>query len=227
MTQIILALTIISSCIAPPNVLDGYCDAWGDFVPGLITNETWMTGMPTHVEGKALFYGPYAMDATAEYRGIEYDDCLGGVSLMSPIDIGKKAWVKIDDIWYGPYCVVDCSRRGDMYTNVVYREDVIEINFELALEVGMVSEHKDGEYEVYEWFKWVEVLVDVSPEEYSFDSEPIYYKEYFLENLEFATEYEPSVILTLDGRWKEWGRNVYFPKKEYARPLTVQNNFVR
>jgi hypothetical protein len=172
--------------------------------------------MPEYVTGKAVFYGPYAMDATANYRGISYEEegCLGGISLMSPYNIWDKAWVQIDEKWYGPYCVVDCARRGDMYPIVVYREEVIEINFELAVEVGMVSEHDVyGNYEVYEWYKDVEVLVNISPHEYSFNENPIVYKEYFLENIEFAEIREPSVILIEKNKWKEYNNEKYWVKE--------------
>lgn len=207
----------------------GYEDAWGNYVPGYITNDTWMTPMPYYVEGKAVFYGPYAMDATAEYRGIDYEEegCLGGVSLMSPIDIGKKAWVNIDGKWYGPYCVVDCAKKGDFYSIVVYREEVIELPFELAVEVGMVSPlNSDYNYKVYDWYKRVTVLVDVDPNTIQLMLEeniiqPITFKDYFLENLEFATGYQPRVIMTSDGLWKEYGEDVYW----HPEPLTNVGNY--
>jgi len=219
MTQILLATMIgLSSCVAPTSIVDGYCDAWGDFVPGIITNETWMTPMPEYAKGKAVFYGPYAMKATADYRGIDYEkeNCIGGVSLMSPYNIGDKTWVKIDETWYGPLCVVDCAKRGDMYSIVINREEVIEINFQLAMEVGMVSEHTAGKYDVYNWYKDVEILVNISPEVYfekHENPEPIVYKDYFLENLEFA-KIEPRWLITLEeGKlWKEYGNDIYWEK---------------
>jgi hypothetical protein len=74
----------------PHDNLNGYCDSWGRFVPGYIDNDTWMTPAPNHIKGKMVFYGPSVMQATADYRGMDYDGCIGGVALMSPIDIGKK-----------------------------------------------------------------------------------------------------------------------------------------
>lgn len=199
---------------------EGYTDRWGNHVPGYVTNETWMTSMPEYVSGKAVFFGPYAMDATAEYRGIDYEKegCIGGVSLMSPYNIGDRAWVKIDSTWYGPYCVVDCAKKGDIYSIVVYREEVIEINFELAVEVGMVSEqYVGGGYEVYDWYKDVEVLVNKSPYQYSFEEKPIVYVDYFLDNLEFATGFEPRVLVLEEGkRWKEYDGDKYWIKEEPA-----------
>ena len=47
------------------SIYDGYIDHWGNFVPGYIDNDTWMTPAPTYMTGNLVFYGPYAMDATA------------------------------------------------------------------------------------------------------------------------------------------------------------------
>lgn len=203
----------------------GYTDHWGNWVPGYVTNDTWMTPMPEHAFGKAVFFGPYAMDATAEYRNIDYEEegCLGGVSLMSPYNIGDKVWVKINNEWYGPFCVVDCAKKGDIYSIVVYREEVIEINFELAVEAGMVSEADVyGNYEVYDWYKDVEVLVNNSPYEYSFEEEPVNYTEFFLDNLEFASGYEPRVLVLEEGsRWKEYAGDKYWVKEELEHKIEM------
>jgi len=199
--KILLTLTILFSLLSiggvdaeASGVYDGYIDHWGNFVPGYISNETWMTPAPTYMTGNLVFYGPYAMDATAEYRGIDYEKegCIGGVSLMSPIDIGKKVWVKVDKTWYGPFCVVDCARRGDMYSIVVFRDEVIEVNFDFALELGMVSPHReDGSYDVYEWRKESVVVYvkncdggypDLLSDEYR---NPVDYSDFFLDGLSF------------------------------------------
>jgi len=220
MKTTILLLTLATSVLSGSNPYNGYIDSWGNEVPGLITNDTWMTPMPTHVSGKAVFYGPYAMDATAEYRKIDYEreGCVGGISLMSPYNIGDKAWVKLSGKWYGPYCVVDCAKRGDMYSIVVYREEIVEINFELAVELGMVSPHNNGDYRVYKWYLPAEVLVNISPDKYfssDQDREPINYKDHFLETLVFAKSFEPRVILTKDGLWKEYATDKYWIKRDY------------
>ena len=134
--------------------INGYCDHWGNHIPGYISNDSWMIGMPTYVIGKMVFYGPQAMDATAEYRGIDYDEMgcpFGGISLMSPIDIGQLAYLKINDIWYGPFCTVDCARRGDMYSVVVIRDEVVEVNYKFAERLGMVTTLSDGTYAVNKW----------------------------------------------------------------------------
>ena len=220
---LLAGMLFIGQCFSLPNpTKSAYTDSWGNEIPGLITNETWMTPFPEYVSGKAVFYGPFAMDATAEYRRINYEeeDCLGGVSLMSPYNIGDKAWVKLQGEWRGPFCVADCAKRGDEYSIVVYRQEVIEINFELALEIGMVDNYKkDGSYDVNEWSIPAEVLVNISPKEffashlYPTQIKPIIYKNYFLETLEFIDSPEPSVITLVEGKlWKEYGVNKYWSK---------------
>ena len=223
-TTILLAFTNpvqAQSCPQSQNTdgpYNGYCDSWGNFVPGLVTNDTWMTPAPTYVSGKMVFYGPYAMEATAEYREVDYaeEHCIGGISLMSPYNIGDKAWIKIDRLWYGPFCVVDCARRGDMYSIIVHREEVVEVNFDFAQQMGMVGEHKLGDYDVYKWYLNVSVLVNASPMRYfSRDFEKsVSYKDFFLRTARFATGYEPRVVQIGEGVWKEYGENVFWFKPE-------------
>lgn len=220
MTQTIMIFMILAQMTVPTSSepWEGYTDRFGYEVPGLVTNDTWMTPLPTHTKGKIVFFGPYAMDATAQYRGIDYEkeSCIGGISLMSPYNIRDKAWVNVKNKWYGPFCVVDCARRGDMYSIVANRGEVAEVNFEFAQQLGMVGENIGGDYEVYSWFMDAEVLVNVSPEEYfsegSINPDPIYYPDYFIDTLEFASGYEPRVILTNEGLWKEYGEDKYWLK---------------
>jgi hypothetical protein len=200
---------------------NGYEDAWGNWVPGLITNDTWMSHQPQYTQGKMVFYGPGAMDATAEYRGIDYEEegCIGGVSLMYAGDIGRKVWIKHQDEWIGPLCSVDSARRGDLYPVIVYRDEVVEINAKLAEELGMITiTNTPPYYEAHEWYRDVEVWLppadyqsmtphDVSP---LMMGDPIDFSEYFLETLEFATGWQPRVIQDQFGNWKEYGTDHYY-----------------
>lgn len=220
----------ISSKIEAPLPNDiSLIDNWGNTIPGITTNDSWMSPMPMYVSGNAVFYAPYVMDATAEYRGIDYDEygCIGGVSLMSPIDIGKKVWVKVNGDWIGPFCSVDCARRGDMYSIVVIREEVVEFDFDTALSLGMVGPvDRNGNYEVYNWYLDVEVFVgDANPSSFIKDRDigellkPIVYKDYFLNNAETTTAYQPRVILTRDGLWKVYGEDIYWdPPVHWYKP---------
>jgi len=201
--------------------INGYCDHWGNHIPGYISNDSWMIGMPTYVIGKMVFYGPQAMDATAEYRGIDYDEMgcpFGGISLMSPIDIGQLAYLKINDIWYGPFCTVDCARRGDMYSVVVIRDEVVEVNYKFAERLGMVTTLSDGTYAVNKWsISNVEVYIPPrSRPGIKFPTtEPIDFSEYWLERIEYVYHEEPTVI-PIEGGWKTYGLDEYwYPNKRH------------
>ena len=210
----------LSACSdsTPHNHLDGYCDSWGSFVPGYITNDTWMTPAPNYVKGKMVFYGPSVMKATAEYRGIDYKEmgCIGGISLMSPIDIGKRVWIKLENVWHGPFCSVDCARKGDMYSIVVTRDEVVEVEFAFAEQLGMVSLVPKGNriFTAHEWYRYVDVYIASSQYEKTmpdlYGQEPVNYSEWFLDTLEFAYKREPRIIDLGGGFWKAWGNNIYW-----------------
>jgi len=191
---------------------NGYVDHWGNEVPGLITNDFWMTSTPEHTYGKMVFYGYGAMEATAEYRGFDTSDCIGNIALMSPIDIGRKAWIKVDSEWYGPFCSVDCARKGDMYSIVVIREEVVEVDIHFAEKFGMVTINSDYTYDVHKWFKRVELYLPPKYNQSKLPEEgtPISYTDWFLENVEFATGYEPPIIDMGNFAWKEYGKDKYW-----------------
>jgi hypothetical protein len=212
MINILIALSLLfGGCDG-----NGCIDNWGNEIPGITTNESWMEHMPSHVEGKMVFYAPGAMDATARYRELSCNDCVGYVSLFSPSDIGRKAWIKIDNRWYGPFLSVDCAKRGDIYSVVVIREEVIEVEFEFAEKLGMAEKTDDnGGHKVMEWYKDVEVFLPplnhqrLTP--YSAHlNKPINYREYFLATVETTKDYQPRVILTNDNVWKVYGKEIYW-----------------
>jgi hypothetical protein len=201
----------------PHDNLKGYCDHWGNFVPGYITNDTWFTSSPKHVTGKMVFYGPSVMKATADYRGMDYDGCIGGVALMSPMDIGKRVWIKTEGKWFGPFCSVDCARKGDMYSVIVHRDEVIEVEFAFAERLGMVSLVPRGDriFTAHEWYRDVEIYIATNHAQSELpnlkNSIPIDYSEWFLDNLEFAQKWEPRVIPTKEPNiWRLWGHDVFW-----------------
>lgn len=215
----------LSGCYDPQphNDLDGYCNTWGEWTPGLITNETWLTPAPNYIQGKMVFYGPSVMKATADYRGIDYEEmgCIGGVSLMSPIDIGKRVWIKVENKWHGPFCSVDCARKGDMYSIIVDRDEVVEVEFGFSESLGMTSLTPSGDkiYTVYEWYRDVEVYVADSVLETELPDlgniKPIDYSEWFLDNMEFSQRWEARVIQMDNWEWKLWGKEIVWRDDAY------------
>lgn len=158
-------------------------------VPGMISNETWYTPAPDHIIGKAVWYAPYVMEATAEWRGMELDGFLGGVSLFSPEDIGEIAWLKRPNMeWEGPFLVVDASQRNHMYTTIIYVNEVVEVDFDTAERWGMVMwlDVNTNSYQINDWMiRDVEVYKGLQP---PVDSIPTNYSDWFLNMVTFNNE---------------------------------------
>lgn len=167
------------------NLLDGYLNR-GFCVPGYIDNTTWFSPAPRHIIGKATWYSEGLMKATANWRGMDLTGFVGGVSLMSPADIGEVVWLKRPgENWEGPFLVVDCSTRGDMYATIVYVKESVEVDFKTAVRWGMVSQN---EKEIYHWgLNEVEVYKGLRPPE---DSSPVIYADWFLQGVAFDNIYE-------------------------------------
>lgn len=141
------------------NVINGYW--WrGYWVPGLPTYETQFLELPPLMSGIAVFYGPNVMEGTARYRGLSLDGYLGGVALPTCSFIGSPVWIK-RDTWEGPYLVVDCARRNDLYGVAVIRKEVVEVDFPTAVRWGMAEQHADYSWNVLKWNE--DVLVSQFP----------------------------------------------------------------
>lgn len=151
-TRIFLFLAILFIDVDIANAKEcEYIDR-GRCIEGLISNETWWTPQPTHTIGKAVWYAPGIMKATAEVRGMDLDGFVGGVSLFSPADIGEIVWLKRPGkIWEGPFLVVDASQRGHMLVTVTENKEVVEVDFPTARRWGMV----DGDWSGYSINQWM------------------------------------------------------------------------
>lgn len=175
---------------------NGYIDrTW--CTPGMITNESWYTPAPEHIVGKAVWYAPWVMEATAEWREMSLDGFVGGVSLFSPSDIGEIVWLKRPDkAWEGPYLVVDASQRNHMYTTLTFVQEVVEVDFETALRWGMVT-GEDVEYEVAEWMiREVEVWKGLEPPDAH--KTPVRYSDWFAERVIFDEREIANVLWKFD-----------------------------
>jgi len=126
--------------------INGYW--WHDhevWVPGYISIETWFAPAPDHFGGRVVYYAQGIMEATARWRGLSLDGYVDGVALMSPADIGHKVWIKFDGLWEGPFLVVDCARRGDMYPVIMHREEAVEVGWETAQRWNLEPPYPDVE----------------------------------------------------------------------------------
>lgn len=152
-------------------------------VPGYISSETWWQPAPEHIVGKAVWYAPYLMERTAEFREMSLDGFVGGVAMMSPADMGKVVWLLRPEVneWEGPFLVVDTSARQNMWVTITRLGEVVEVDFETALRWGMVSGDK-ANYNIEEWMiRDVEVWKGLHPPWEK--SEPVVYKDWYEQTL--------------------------------------------
>lgn len=133
----------------PYNGYYWYDDNW---VPGMVTVATWFRSAPLYSFAGATFYAPYVMEGTARWRGFNLAGYLDGVSLMSPSDIGATVWLKRPGgQWEGPYLVVDCAARNDIYSTITSRHEIVEVGFETAKRWGMVVPKETGGWRTAHW----------------------------------------------------------------------------
>lgn len=190
---------------------DGFC--WFDqWVPGLPDYKTQFLEYPTLTIGKSVFYGPMVMEATAYYRGLNLKGYAGGVATMTCGDLGKSVWLRRSGFeWEGPFLVVDCARRNDLYGVIIYREEAIEVDFETALRWDMISyyDFMSGDYEVNQWMIRGVLVSKIRPDLLSLQTEIVNLPNWFLKNVTY------SHGLMQD--WKEW-REIALPKVERLMP---------
>ena len=184
----LLALTSIASQPADLYDLYGGYDWNGEgWVPGLITQETRFQPLPQLVRGAALFYGPGAMEGTAEYRNLEWSsDIVDGVSLLTCAEIGHKVWLRRPDYdWEGPFLVADCSRRNDLYAHIFFRGEAVEVGFQTAVRWGMAVPKSSKPFYVAKKWRIDDVLVSRVQPEY-LTTQSVTMQDWFSGVVEFA-----------------------------------------
>jgi hypothetical protein len=134
------------------------------WIPGLPTYESQLLVSPLLVRGSVVFYAPGIMEATAEFRRLpNWRDYVGTISSMTAGDIGAEVWLGYPVppsgvyIWEGPFLVVDCARRNDLYGVIVNYGEIAEVDFKTAKRWGMVKYtglRDDGSYTGWEAVNW-------------------------------------------------------------------------
>ena len=123
--------------------------------------------------------------------------------MMSPADIGAEVWLKPPwGDWEGPYLVVDCARRGDMWPVVNFYGEVVELGFKTAVRWGMA----EGNWRAIRW-KEYGVLVSKVPPYLADQYEVIDYPSWWLDLVEFVDVHEPKPIYRYPSTWRingEW-----------------------
>lgn len=119
------------------NLYNGYW--WFDmWVPGLPTYAAQFMRMPVLSSGAAVIYAPQVMEANVQYRGLSTSGMVGAVAVPFCSEIGHTLWIlRPGQDWEGPFIVADCTRRNDLYGVIVYRHQVVEVDFETAIRWGM------------------------------------------------------------------------------------------
>ena len=163
---------------------DGYW-WYGHWVPGYLSLQSWFMPAPVHFSGKVTYYAPGLVEATAAWRGMSLDGFLDGVALMSPSDVGERVYIKFSEEWYGPFLVVDCARRGDMWPVVVHREEAVEVGHKTATLWGLEPPYPE-----------VEVAKDLPR-----GSTPIVLSEWFQEHATFGNLAHP-VLYRAPNEWR-------------------------
>lgn len=188
------------------NVIDGYW--WrGSWIPGLPTYESQFLELPDLFSGIAVFYGPNVMEGTAEYRGLSLDNYLGGVALPTCSGIGSPVWIKrIEKEWEGPYLVVDCAQRNDLYGVAVIRAEAVEVDFNTAVRWGMAEQYLDYSWGILKWNE--DVIVSKYPPNCIL-GDPVNLKEWIEPRIEYSPWvnnlsiiYNPPSTWRVDGDWK-------------------------
>ena len=171
-------------------------------------NDKWIPGMPSFASqfmvapevftGDVWPYGPNVMEATAEYKGLSLDNVVDGVALMTCADAGGLVWLQRPGLdWEGPFKVVDCARRNDLYNTTVHRDEAVEVGFETAVKWGMATKPEliDGKW-THHWIDRIveDVIVSkVPPALLEEGYEIVDYSDWFLEKVifdEFETNQE-------------------------------------
>jgi len=187
------------------NPINGYWWLERYWVPGYVTTSTWFVSAPIISQGNATFYSPWIMEATAKSRGFDLTEYVDGVALMSPADIGLEVWLKPPwGAWEGPFLVVDCAQRGDIWPVINFYGDVIEVGFKTAERWGMVERHSP--WRAIRW-KEVGVIVSKIPPDRLAHYEIIDYHQWWLDQVEYAVRYEPRPIYRPPSTWRfngEW-----------------------
>lgn len=208
--------------------LNGYRDHRGYCIPGLISVDTWFAPMPEWTWGKAVFYGPGVMEATARWRGIDLSGYLDGVALPSCYHIGQTVWLRRGKVWEGPYVVADCAGRGDMYGVAGVVGEVVEVGWQTALRWEM-ARFTGSRYapafgqKAVRWQVEVEMWIgerELHPGQLS-HREPVDYQSLFLQTVRFAGHHQPHPIYLEPGLWMLRHREGYLdvrPREQAAQP---------
>ena len=92
------------------------------------------------LQGQATYYNPRVMERVMATRRIDLHtacpECKWAVALLDRKHLLKKAWLKVDGVWYGPLLVTDCAGKENLAA-LERRGLAIEVEWNLAVVLGM------------------------------------------------------------------------------------------
>ena len=91
------------------------------------------------IDGLATYYAPRLMQTVADNRGMDLTHYAGGVALNRAGDLGRTVWLEYGSAVHGPMLVVDCAHRGVHFEDRETKGLVLEVDYRLAREWGMVG----------------------------------------------------------------------------------------
>jgi len=104
----------------------------------LVSIATWSAPQPQLSAGRLVIYGNDLLAlANAEYRGYDLDGYAFGLAAISPVMLGRVAWVHVPGgAWVGPGLVVDAVGRAHAYASIYERQEVAEVTWATAAVLG-------------------------------------------------------------------------------------------
>lgn len=191
------------------------------WIKGVPSYETLMLRMPMVAGGSAVTYDPYLMEVTANKAGFDIEKYVGTVAVSFWSEVGHEVWIYHPNYgWEGPFLVVDVSRQIDVYRQIVYQNQVVELDFETAKRWEMwevvngnnilVNGRVDG------------VIVSKVPPEKVNRYPVVQLSDFFLENVKYITSYEKTPVYNPPKNtglplpiWKIGDYWVIFPTEKY------------
>jgi hypothetical protein len=209
---------------ADTNRYNGYYNEFGKWIPGVVKAESQFLIMPDLVIGEAWGGGGKGIHSFGDYGTVD--------NIVIPFcsEIGNYVWAKREGHeWEGPFRVIDCAARYDIYNVVVNRHEVAEILFKTAVKWNMIelgTPNGEGLYS-YGWnMRRIEnVMISKINPDCLGDLQPVKLDEWFRDRVQyFETKDEgmqweddnPSGTLTknINGipQWRINGEWITFPR---------------
>jgi len=205
------------------NKYDGYYNEFHTWIPGVVKAESQFLIMPDLVIGEVWGGGGIGIHSFGD-EGI-----VDNIVLPFCSEIGNYVWAKREGRdWEGPFRVIDCAARYDIYNVVVNRNEVAEVLFKTAEKWHMIVVNGCAEGKCsFGWnMRRIEnvMISKVNPECLG-DIEPVVLSDWFMDRVQyFETKEEgmqweqdnPSGVLTknINGipQWRFDGEWITFPR---------------